>query len=243
MVAAYFDCQFGAAGDMLVASLIDAGVDFEEWLANIRKLALPPDSFSVRVEKVMRCTIASTKLHVDVREGSAHLYALQHQEVKGHHHHDHDENAQHSHGLHAHKHVDTHEQQDEGPFDESHTPHPHGRTPEEIKEVINHSAISKNAKELSIRIFERLARAEAKVHGTCIKEVHFHEVGAVDAIVDIVGFAIAYDMLCITESFVSAVPLGKGHVQTAHGLLPIPAPAVVNLLAEANRRSNPVRTN
>lgn len=179
--AAHFDCQFGAAGDMLLAALLDSGlVDIEQFKAELEKLDLPAGCFEIKLSESKRCGIKSTKLDV-----------FSHEQV-------------------------------------------HHRHLSEILELIESSAISANAKGLAARIFRRLGRAEAKVHGVSVEEVHFHEVGAIDAIIDIVGFAIAFDLAELQLCSCTPLPTGSGVVKTEHGLLPVPAPAVVNLLAEVS---------
>lgn len=190
MKVAYFDCQFGAAGDMLVAALIDAGLDEQKWQSELSGIALPKDSFSVSFEDAIRCSVTCKKLKISPDE----------MEV------DYD-----------HEHV-----------------HDHERSFVEILEIINKSQISAKAKDLAVAIFRRLGEAEAKVHGVKLDEVHFHEVGSIDSIVDIVGFAIGYDLLGIEKSFVSPLPLGGGTVKTAHGLFPVPGPAVVELITKSS---------
>lgn len=114
----------------------------------------------------------------------------------------------------------------------------------EVKELIRSSSLSDRVKATSVAVFERLARAEAGVHGVPVEQVHFHEIGAVDSLVDIVGFAAGLELLGIEEVRSSAVPLGSGAIQTAHGLLPVPAPATAALLAEigAPTRPHPAET-
>lgn len=104
----------------------------------------------------------------------------------------------------------------------------------DIAAILTASALSSRTKETALAIFQRLAEAEAAVHGSAVEEVHFHEVGAVDAIVDIVGAAIAIEALGITRLYASALPLTGGHVQSAHGLLPVPAPATLEILRKVN---------
>src|SRR5579872_249594 len=104
----------------------------------------------------------------------------------------------------------------------------------DIVAIITTSQLSPFVRETALAIFQRLAEAEATVHGTSIEEVHFHEVGAVDAIVDIVGAAIALEASGITQLYASPLPLSSGHVQAAHGLLPVPAPATLEILRRVN---------
>lgn len=106
----------------------------------------------------------------------------------------------------------------------------------EINEIIERSAISNSAKGLAKSIFRRLAEAESQVHNIDIESVHFHEVGAIDSIVDLIGFAIAYDMAGISKSHVSAIPLGSGFAKTMHGTLPVPAPATLKLVTASQAK-------
>ncbi len=114
--------------------------------------------------------------------------------------------------------------------DEHHDHEHHGRNLEDINKIIDSSTLSKNVKEKSKAIFMNLAKAEAKVHRTDINEIHFHEVGAVDAIVDIVGSVIGFEILGIDRIYASAINTGQGYVVAAHGKLPVPAPATAELL-------------
>jgi len=210
MRTAFFDCPFGAAGDMLLGAMVDAGLDLETWQEELEKINLPPDSFSVRPEKLLRCGINSTKLHVLLNAQEAHE-------------HDHklENKSSHEHS-HEHKHEHKHEHDD----------HAH-RGLSEILQIIENSSIKAGAKKLAAEIFSRLGIAEAKVHGVTPDEVHFHEVGAVDAIVDIVGFAIAYDLMGIERSIVSPLPVGGGTIASMHGEFPVPGPATLELLRES----------
>ena len=116
--------------------------------------------------------------------------------------------------------------------------HPARHMPE-VRELIQSSGLSAWVKKTSVAIFERLARAEAGVHGVPVEKVHFHEIGAVDSLVDIVGFAVGLELLGVQEVRSSPVPLGSGTIQTAHGLLPVPAPATAALLAEVGAPTRP----
>jgi pyridinium-3,5-bisthiocarboxylic acid mononucleotide nickel chelatase len=175
---AYFDCQFGAAGDMLLGALLDAGLDEPLWLAELKKIALPKDSFEIAIKTVQRSNITARKVDVI-----------------------------------AHDHV-------------------HERKASEIEKIISASKISDPARELALRIVRRLAVCEGKLHGIAPSEVHLHELGAIDSIVDITGFAIGYDMLGLERSFISRIPLGRGVVKMEHGHFPLPAPAVARMLAD-----------
>ncbi len=192
MHTAFFDCPFGAAGDMLLGALIDAGLNVDEWKEELAKINLPEGSFSVRPEKVLRCGIHSTKLHVILSAEEAR---------------EDDQEQEHNHHTHR------------------------GLT--DILSIIEHSTIKPGAKKLASEIFTRLGVAEAKVHGVTVDAVHFHEVGAVDAIVDIVGFAIAYDLMGIEQSIVSALPVGSGTISSQHGDFPVPGPATLELIRAA----------
>jgi uncharacterized protein (TIGR00299 family) protein len=112
--------------------------------------------------------------------------------------------------------------------------HEHHRHLSHIEEIITTSTLSERIKARSIAIFRRLARAEAAVHGTTIEEVHFHEVGAIDTIIDIVGTVIGLDMLGIEQVYSAPLPLGSGTITCAHGVLPVPAPATLELCTAAN---------
>ncbi len=125
---------------------------------------------------------------------------------------------------HHHHHEDAHEDHDH---------HHHGRNMADIQKIIEDSHISQRAKDISIAVFREIAKAEAKVHGTTEEEVHFHEVGAVDSIVDIVGVAICIDMLEIDEFYCSKLQEGQGFVHCQHGMLPVPVPAVMKMLEDS----------
>lgn len=175
MTLAYFDCFSGISGDMILGSLVDAGVGIDVLRAELEKLNLP--GYELTALKVTRSGIAATKVHVCLAESEQPARHLA-----------------------------------------------------DIKDIIQSSSLSPTVKDKSLRIFGQLADAEAKVHGTTPDKVHFHEVGAVDAIVDIVGAVIGLERLGISKVMASAVNVGSGTVQSAHGRLPVPAPATAELL-------------
>ena len=116
---------------------------------------------------------------------------------------------------------------------------PQVRRLSDIEAILHASTLSNKVREIAITIFRCLAQAEAKVHGTGVEEVHFHEVGAIDAIIDITGAAIALEALGISQLYASSLPLSSGHVQTAHGILPVPAPATLEILRQVPARWKP----
>jgi len=124
-----------------------------------------------------------------------------------------------------------------------HHHHHHHRTMHDISELIQTSALSDRVKDTSLSIFNCLAEAEARVHGVPRDEVHFHEVGAVDSIIDIVGAAVGLEYFGIEAVYTSALPIGEGSINTQHGLLPVPAPATLELLKMSNASLRPTNTN
>lgn len=230
MKIAYFDCQFGAAGDMLNAALLAAGLDEEKWRAELAGIALPPGSFSVRLEEVMRCGVGCKRLSVLNAEGATFDSVYEKDVTPPGHHHDHESGSAHHHETAPHQHHDP-----AGTHHHIHT------GLDDVLGIIEHSTISSRAKQLASRIFTRLAKAESQVHRMSPNAVHFHEVGAIDAIVDIVGFSIGYDMLEIEKSFCSPVAIGCGKTHSEHGLYPAPGPATVYLLQEAKAAISPSR--
>jgi uncharacterized protein (TIGR00299 family) protein len=108
-----------------------------------------------------------------------------------------------------------------------------------VREIINAAALSAEVKRRSLAVFDRIARVEAAIHGVAVEKVHFHEIGAVDSLIDIVGFIAGLELLDVERVFSSPAPLGSGTIETAHGLLPVPAPAALALLAEVNAPSRP----
>jgi hypothetical protein len=176
MSTLYFDCFCGAAGDMIVGALIDAGADFDALKKSLDTLGV--DGYSLSCEKINKHGIMATKFDVHVD--------------------------------------DTHD-------------HPH-RHLRHIVEIIEAGDLPESVKEASLETFRRIAECEAEVHGTTIKAVHFHEVGAVDSIVDIVGTHLALHQLQPDRIVSSSLHVGSGTVKCAHGVMPVPAPATALLL-------------
>jgi pyridinium-3,5-bisthiocarboxylic acid mononucleotide nickel chelatase len=176
MKIVYFDCPSGAAGDMIMASLIDAGAPLDRLREELAKLRLP--GWELRVREVMKGPFRATKVDVDI-DRQAH--------------------------------------------------HPH-RSLADILAILGASALPTKITDDAARIFTRLADAEARAHGTTREAVHFHDVGAIDAIVDVVGGVLALSLLGIERVHCSALPIGGGVVNGPHGTIPMPGPGTAELL-------------
>lgn len=241
----YYDCFCGISGDMHLAALLDLGVDEAYVRQELAKLELG-DEYTLSIERAMKKGITGTQVKVhlqaeadEIGQQSApgHGHHLHHGPDHHHHHDDdpHEHDHHHDHSEHGHDHH--HEQEahhHHGPSStagEEQRSHVH-RNLYDIEQIINGSRLSERVKALSCQMFRKIAAAEAKVHGKTVEEVHFHEVGATDSIVDMVGAAIALDYLQVDKILASTVQVGGGFVKCAHGVMPVPAPATAELLQE-----------
>ncbi len=207
----YYDCFSGISGDMNLGALIDLGIDEKYLIEELKKLNLK--GYEIKVSRDSRKGIEGTKVDVILHE----------------HHHDHiQDDSEVAHG-HDHSHEDNKNGHSHGDMSNNHSHHDQ-RNLKDIEEIIDCSKLSFKVKELSKKMFMKVAVAEAKVHGKPLYEVHFHEVGAVDSIVDIVGAAICINHLNVDKIMSSSVELGGGFVKCAHGVIPVPAPATVEIL-------------
>jgi uncharacterized protein (TIGR00299 family) protein len=217
----YFDCFSGISGDMTIGALLDLGIDQDLFLAELNKIHL--DEFEIEIKKGLKKGISGTDftVHLTHQEHSHEEHTHDHEDDHNHHEHTHDHHHDHSHEHeHTHEHHHT-----EKPHDHAHT-----RNLSDIYKIIDSSNLSEYVKTASKKIFLIVAEAEAKIHAKTIDEVHFHEVGAVDSIVDIVGAAICLEMLHIDEIQCSDINLGSGFVHCEHGVFPVPAPATLEIL-------------
>ena len=212
MRIAYLDCFSGISGDMFLGALVDAGVSSKLFEDTVAALDI---GARLEISRVQRGGISATKVDV-YSQGEKDLPREVLQEHRGHSHtHEHSHDSTHAH---SHEHKHNHEQ---------------ARGLNEIRQIIEKAAIHSNAKATAIRIFEALGQAEAEIHNMPIEQVHFHEVGAVDAMVDIVCAAVGADSLAAEEWVCSPLNVGGGTVKCAHGTLPAPAPATLKLLQDA----------
>lgn len=210
----YLECYSGISGDMTVAALLDLGVDPDK-LRNALE-SLPLSGFTTRISRVQKAGIDACDFDV-VLEEENHDHDMEY--LHGHEHeHEHHHEHEHEHGHHHHHH---------------HHEHHEHRGLAEIVDILERSALTPSAKALAIKIFRIIAEAEAKAHGLPVEEVHFHEVGAVDSIVDIAAVSFCFDALGIDEVIVPFLYEGTGTVRCQHGILPVPVPAVTNI-AEAH---------
>lgn len=225
----YLDAFAGVSGDMFVGALLDLGVDLAPVRQDVAALGL--HGVELRAGKVSRQGIMGTKFDVidpatgrSIDELPAH-HGGHHEHHHEHYPHDRD-HEQHHHGGDADGHRDHH---DDRGHEEHHGKHEH-RSLDEILRVIRKSSLAPEVAADAITVFEILGRAEALVHGVGIDEVHFHEVGALDTIVDVVAAASALRGIQVDEVVCSPVHVGTGTVRCAHGVLPVPAPATLEIL-------------
>ena len=206
----YLECASGISGDMTVAALLDLGIDRAPLDAALA--SLPLDGCRVEVARVK-------KAGLDCCDFRVHLDAA-------HENHDHDMAY-----LHGHDHGHDH-----GPGHHDHAhPHEHRGMPE-IRDILARCAMTEGAQAIAMRVFDILARAESKAHGVAVDDVHFHEVGAIDSIIDIVAAAVCLDALGAPRVVVPELCEGRGTVRCQHGVLPVPVPAVANIVAESGLR-------
>jgi uncharacterized protein (TIGR00299 family) protein len=230
------ECYSGISGDMTVASLLDLGGDREVLMEGLKSLNV--SEYRIEIGRTKKCGIDACDFNVVLEQECEHHHDHEHEHEHNHgheHHHEHRHEHEIDHGhCYFHEHDLHHEHNHEA--DDSHGHHIHHshehRNINDIYKIIEESGISHNAKLISKKIFQVVAEAEAKAHGIGTSEVHFHEVGAVDSIVDIVAAAILIDNLKIDDVVVSDLYEGRGHVKCQHGIIPVPVPAVVNIAAE-----------
>lgn len=213
MRIAYLECFSGMSGDMFLGALVDAGVPAKLLQETVVALNL---GARLEISRVVRAGISATKVDVWV-DGEKDLpreeYWTKHDAGHAHHH----------------------------PSTDVHA-HVHGRGLAEIRRIISKATISERAKTMAVAIFEALGAAEAKIHNTSIDDVHFHEVGAVDALVDVICAAVGAEALGVDEIICSPLNVGGGTVKCAHGTFPVPAPATVEILRGAPVYSSRVLT-
>ncbi|SDH70510.1 hypothetical protein SAMN05421493_10396 [Pseudobutyrivibrio sp. 49] len=202
----YLECNSGISGDMTVGALLDLGADSHVLLDALK--SIKADGFDIVIKRLKKRDIECTDFDVVLdKEHDGHDHDMEY--LYGHLHGE-------SHGDHEHGH-------------EHHHGH-HHRGIKEIYEIIDSTEMTDGARKIAKDIFEVLAKAESKAHEVPLEEVHFHEVGAIDSIVDIIAIAVCLDNLEITDVIVQKLYDGKGTVRCQHGILPVPVPAVKNIV-------------
>ncbi len=232
----HLNCQFGIAGDMLLASLIDAGADMEAIRSALEEIPLP--GFELECKRTFRNGVAAMLADVYDRTND-----------EPHHHHHHDDHEHHDHGHHEHGHQHDHDHEHEHGHhhhhhDEEHKHkhehhghgHQHGphRKLADLLALLEADCIAPRVKERAAKVFRILAEAEATVHGRPVEEVHFHEVSGIDTAVDVIGSCIALELLDVQSVSASPPAVGSGMVMCEHGIFPVPAPATLEILKTRN---------
>ena len=223
MKTLYFDCSSGISGNMTLAALTEIIGDENYLVEELKKLHL--DGYTIDISKKIKNGITGT--HVDV--------ILEHQHEHSHVHEEHDHH--HKHKEHNHEHdEERHSKEYYQANEEKHHHHYHHehRNLHDVCEIIDNSDIDEESKDLAKRIFMRVAKAESKVHNKPLEKVHFHEVGAVDSIVDIVGAAILINKIHPDKIISSVVNDGHGFIECAHGTMAVPVPATSEIFANSN---------
>ena len=232
----YLECGTGISGDMAVAAMLDLGADQEKLLKVLE--GIPGHGFKVQISRVKKAGIDCCDFNVILdEEHDGHDHDMEYlyghlEEESGHADHTHRHEHEHEHDGHEHDHHHDHDHDHH--HDHGHGHHHHHTGMKEIREIIGNLEMTEGARALALRIFEILAQAESEAHGVPVDEVHFHEVGAIDSIVDIVAAAVCFDDLGIRNVAVTEITEGSGTVRCQHGILQVPVPAVANI-AKAHR--------
>ena len=242
MKALFVEPFAGISGNMLLGALLDAGVSFAYLKEEFAKLRL--GDYELVHKSVNKSGIQAQYFNVVLPEEHVHRHDHEHEHHHDHEHehdhdHEHDHAWMHAHGIaHSHDHEHVHEEHcghhyhhDHGHDHENEHHHHHEhRNLHDIEEILDHSQLGADVIAKAKEVFLAIAKAEAKVHGSTVEEIHFHEVGAIDTIIDVVGNILALQYLGIEKVFTAPVNTGFGFVECAHGQMPVPAPATAELL-------------
>ncbi len=229
----YFDCQMGAAGDMLTAALLELLPDPDGFIDELNALGIPGVRFTR--ERSVKCGITGTHLSVTVNGEEEHSHDHDHA-------HEHIHSHEHEH-IHEHEHHDDHEHHD---HEHSHT-HEHEHTHShsslhDIEHIVRgHLSLPERVADNVMAVYERIAEAESHAHGVPVTEIHFHEVGTMDAVADITAFCLLIDRLSPDKIVSSPICVGSGQVHCAHGILPVPAPATAYILRDVPSYGSTIR--
>ena len=249
MKTLYIECAMGAAGDMLTAALLELMPDKEVALAKLNAMGIPGVAFEA--EPSEKCGITGTHMRVlihgeeeeSVPCGHTHAHEDHHEYNHAHeHHHEHDHVHEHhyEHDHHVHTHAHAHVQEDAHCHDSDAHDHAHHHAHDahhhahhgmaEIRRLIAELAVSETVKEKALAVYQSIAEAESRVHGAEVDQIHFHEVGSMDAVADVTAVCLLMELLAPEQVIVSPIHVGSGTVLCAHGRLPVPAPATALIL-------------
>ena len=215
----FLDCQMGIAGDMLTAILLGLIDDPEMWIAKLNQMGIPNVTYTLLPKEEKGLQGYRVAVTINGIEESEHYKGSSHDQHHTDHHH-----AHHEHGE-----TDTHEDHSDHHIHSEY--HVHGRGLQGVMDIINSLSISDTCKQNAINVYQLVAEAEAKVHKSSVTQIHFHELGMLDAIADIVAVCVLLEALKFDEIIISPIHVGTGAVHCAHGELPVPAPATMELLA------------
>lgn len=224
----YLECNSGISGDMTVGALLDLGADKQAFTKALQSLGV--DGYHLHFGRTTKCGLDAYDFDVHLEdEGNDHIHGSDHGND-----HDHDHGNYHDHGHdrasgNAHDHAHDHGHSDAHDHSHDHS-HVH-RNLQDIYAIIDRLDSNNRVKAMAKRMFDIVAEAESKAHGIPVEEVHFHEVGAIDSIVDIIGVAVCVDSLGVDEIVVSPLSEGYGSVRCQHGVIPVPVPATANIVS------------
>ena len=238
MKTLYLDCGMGAAGDMLTAALTELLPEPDKFMERLGRLDLP--GVKITREKSVKCGITGTHISVTVDgvEEDEHLH-------EHHHHHDHEHEHYHDHyeythgnNHHGHDHEHHHHEHEHDHHHDHHHEHHHAHghhhhsSLHDIEHIVSHLDVSEKVRQDILAVYGLIAEAESHAHGVPVTEIHFHEVGTMDAIADVTAVCLLMEELAPDEIIASPVHVGSGQVRCAHGILPVPAPATAYILKD-----------
>ena len=224
MKTLYLDCGMGAAGDMLTAALLELIPDRDAFLEKLNALGIPSVRFNI--EPAVKCGITGTHISVTVDGEEENEEMHEHHHEHEHHHH-HEHGHHHHHHEHGHHHHHEHHHHEE---EHHHEHHHHHSGMADIEHIVSELNVSEKVRQDVMAVYGLIAEAESYSHGVPVTEIHFHEVGTLDAIADITAVCMLFEELKPDEVVVSPVHVGSGQVRCAHGILPVPAPATAYIL-------------
>ncbi len=209
MKTLYLECNMGAAGDMLMAALLELHPNPQAFMQRMNALGIP--GVAVSAASATKCGIVGTHVTVTVHGAEEESH-----DAAQHHHHEHEHTHDHQHHEHAHE-------------AHAHTHHHHTGM-QEITHILEHLHLSEQVRADALAVYQWIAEAESHAHGKPVEQIHFHEVGNLDAVADIVGVCMLIAELAPEKILASPIQVGSGQVHCAHGILPVPAPATAHIL-------------